>query len=102
MYFYSQRNSTELGKNGRSFIAFTGLIPISKLRYYWQTYLRDKYQSTLDMLDEMESIRFCEYPDGTFHMTTFTMKQAEICKACGVEPPQECLPKTIRNDFFWR
>ena len=56
MHFRVQRNSTEDGKNGRSFIIFTGLIPISKLRYVWRTTMIDDYDSALDMLDEMESI----------------------------------------------
>lgn len=99
MSFYVQRNSTESGKNGRSFIAFTGLIAISVLRHVWQTSMRDKYSSTLDMLDEMESIRFSEYPNGTGHMTTFTMRQVEICRACGIEPPYECLPSSLKKQL---
>lgn len=98
MYFYVQRNSTEDGKNGRSFIAFTGMIPISYLKNIWSTSIRDKYISTLDVLDEMESIRYSQYPNQSGHMTTFTMKQVEICRACGIEPPYECLPATLKKE----
>ena len=95
--FNLQRNSSEDGKNGRSFFAFIGLICISVLRKAWKISLHDKYQSTLDMLDEMESIRYSEYLDGSSHMTTFTMKQVEICNACGVKPPFDCLPQTLKK-----
>ena len=97
MNLYVQRNSTESGKNGSSFIAFTGLILISFLKNVWCSLLRGKYCSVLDMLDEMEPIRFCQYTNKEWHMTTFTMKQVEICRACGIEPPFECLPATLKK-----
>ena len=99
MSFYVQRNSTETSKNGRSFIAFTGLIPISYLKNIWRKSLSDKYSSTLDMLDEMETIRYSQYSNQPAHMTTFTMKQVEICRACDIEVPYECLPTTIKKEF---
>ena len=97
MGFYVQRNSTEDGKDGRSFIMFVGLIMISKLRNYWKSSMYDVYESTLDMLDEMEPIRFSEYTDGSSHMTTFTGKQVQICDACHVDVPKEVMPRTIRE-----
>ena len=98
MSFHAQRNSSEDGKTGRLFILFVGLVLSSKLRWYWNsTNLRDEYDSSLDMLDEMETIRFSEYTDGTTHMTTFSTKQAKICDLCGIEVPDECLPRTIRE-----
>lgn len=99
MHFRVQRNSSEDGKNGRSLILFVGLIPISKLRNAWIKEMSDDYESTLDMLDEMESIRFSEYTDGTTHMTSFTLKQVRICEACGVTPPMDCLPSSIRKAY---
>ncbi|MBR4741437.1 MAG: hypothetical protein IK079_00870, partial [Desulfovibrio sp.] len=99
---YVQRNSIDTGNSECSFIAFTGLIAISVLRHVWQTSMRDKYLSTLDMIDEMESIRFIEYPNGRSHMTTFTMKQVEISGACGVEPPCECLPFFLKKQVKWK
>ena len=58
--------------------------------------MSDDYASTLDMLDEMEPIRFSEYTDGNTHMTSFTTKQVTISRACNIEPPLECIPKTMR------
>ena len=97
MHFRIQRCSTEDGKNGMSFILFVGLIPISKLRHVWRESMSDDYSSTLDMLDEMEPIRFSEYTNGSTHMTGFTMKQVTISRACNVEPPYECLPKSMKR-----
>ena len=99
MCFYSQRSSSEGGKNGRSLIAFAGLIPISFLRNVWKTLMINKYSSALEMIDEMESIRYSKYSNGKEHMTTFTMKQVEICRACGIEPPYNCLPSTLKREI---
>lgn len=96
MHFRVQRCSAEDSKNGMSFIMFVGLIPISKLRHTWRNSMSDDYASTLDMLDEMEPIRFSEYTDGNTHMTSFTTKQVTISRACNIEPPLECIPKTMR------
>ena len=98
MSFHTQRNSSEDGKDGRLFTLFVGLVLSSKLRWYWNsTNMRDEYESSLDMLDEMETIRFSEYTDGTSHMTTFSAKQAKICDACNVDVPNECLPRALRE-----
>lgn len=96
MHFRVQRCSSEDSKNGMSFIMFVGLIPISKLRHAWRNSMSDDYVSTLDMLDEMEPIRFSEYTDGSTHLTSFTTKQVTISRACNIEPPLECIPKTMR------
>lgn len=98
MSFHTQRNSSEDGKTGRLFILFIGLILSSKLRWYWNsTSMCDEYESSLDMLDEMETIRFSEYTNGNSHMTTFSAKQAKICDACNVDVPSECLPRALRE-----
>ena len=80
-------------------LTFVGLIPVTKLKEAWSTKLRGEYESTLEMIDDMEPIRFSEYTDGSVHMTTFTTKQVAVCEACGVEPPSECLPSTIRKAY---
>ena len=97
MHFRVQRSSTEDSKNGMSFILFVGLIPISRLRNIWRSSMCDDYNTTLDMLDEMEPIRLSEYTNGTVHMTSFTTKQVLISRACNIEPPQECIPKYMRT-----
>lgn len=97
MLYYNQRNSSEEGRNGRSFISFVGLIAISSVRHAWKEKMQDQYESSLDMLDELESIRYSEYTDGTTHMSSFTGKQVDICDACGVDVPKECMPATYRK-----
>ena len=97
MMNYNLRNSSEDGRNGRSFISFVGLIAISAVRHAWREKMRGRFESSLDMLDELESIRYSEYTDGTTHMSTFTAKQVEICDACNVAVPKECMPATVRK-----
>ena len=97
MLYYNQRNSSEEGRNGRSFISFVGLIAVSSVRYAWKEKMQDRYESSLNMLDELESVRYSEYTDGTTHMSSFTGKQVEICDACGVAVPKECMPATYRK-----
>ena len=86
MQFKVQRNSGQDGKDGRFFILFVGLIVISVLREAWKASneMQRSYVSTYDMLDEMESIRMSRYADGSSHITTFTSRQVEIAKVCGV------------------
>lgn len=97
MLYYNQRNSSEDGRNGRTFISFVGLIAISAVRHAWKEKMQDRFESSLDMLDELESIRYSEYTDGTTHMSSFTAKQVEICDVCNVLVPKECMPATIRK-----
>ena len=97
MLNYNLRNSSEDGRNGRSFISFVGLIAISTVRYAWKEKMKARFESSIDMLDELESIRYSEYTDGTTHMSSFTAKQVEICDACNVTVPKECMPATVRK-----
>jgi hypothetical protein len=97
MLYYNQRNSSEEGRNGRSFISFVGLIAVSSVRHAWKEKMQDRYESSLNMLDELESVRYSEYTDGTTHMSSFTGRQVEICDACGVAVPKECMPATYRK-----
>ncbi|WP_406043807.1 hypothetical protein [Succinimonas sp.] len=85
------------GQSGFSIISLAGLIAFSRLRNAWRESMKDKYSSALEMLDEMESIRFSEYADGSCRMSAFSSKQTEICRACGIEPPEECLPFSLRQ-----
>ncbi|MDO4805528.1 MAG: transposase [Lachnospiraceae bacterium] len=97
MLQYVQRNSSEDGRNGRSFISFVGLIAVSEVRHAWKEKMQDRFESSVDMLDELESIRFSEYTNGSTHMSSFTAKQVEICDACNVTVPKECMPSTVRK-----
>ena len=86
------------GQSGLSFISFAVHIAFSRLRNAWRESMKDKYSSTLDMLDEMESVRFSEYADGSCRMSSFSSKQVEICRTCGIDPPEECLSIPIRQN----
>ena len=59
--------------------------------------LRGEFASSLDVLDEMHDIRWCGYPDGTSHMTSFLAPQVRVCEAFGVEVPRECLSVAERR-----
>ena len=53
-----QRNWSEEGKTGRLFILFVSLILSSWVRYIWKsTRLYELFSSSLEILDEMRSIR---------------------------------------------
>ena len=46
----------------------------------------------------MAPIRFCEYPDGKKHITSFLSNQVEICKEFGLKIPKDCLSSTERKN----
>jgi transposase len=88
-----QRNWSEEGKTGRLFILFVSLTLSSYLRYIWKsTNLKDKFLSSLDILDEMRSIRCIEHTNRAKIITPFVGAQLEICKAFGFEVPKGCAP----------
>lgn len=91
MGFNMQSNSSKDGKTGRLFILFIGLILRSEIRHVWKTKLRSKYPSSINVLHEMLPIRFAEYEDGSTHVTGFIAPQAEICQACSIPIPEDCL-----------
>lgn len=93
MNFHTQGCSSEDGKTGRLFILFIGLILSSKVKYIWKNNvdLRKVFRTTLSMLDEMASIRYCDYPNQENHMTSFLQPQVDICRAFDIEVPYECL-----------
>jgi len=90
-----QRNSSEDGKAGRAFAQFVGLMLSSYLRYIWKTTsLKEQFSTSLDILDEMRSIRCVEYPEqNVVKLTPFTGKQLDICQAFGFEIPTESDPE---------
>lgn len=93
MGFDRQRNWLEEGKTGRPFILFVALIISSYVRHVWKsTVLKDKFGSTLDVLDEMRSIRYIEYKGKFRHITPFVGDQVDICKAFGIDIPDGCAP----------
>ena len=73
-----QRNWSEEGKTGRLFILFVGLVLSSWMRHIWKsTRLKDLFKSSLDILDEMRSIRFIEHSNQTM-ITPFVGAQLDI------------------------
>jgi hypothetical protein len=91
----SGRNRTwsEEGYEGRQLIAFVGLILSSYIRYIWKsTGLCEKVSTTLEILDEMRSIRCIEHPHKAKFITPFVGNQLAICEAFGFEVPKGCSP----------
>jgi transposase len=88
-----QRNWSEEGKTGRLFILFVGLILSSYGRWIWKnSKLHDFFCSSLDVFDEMRSIRCIEHTARAKAITPFVGTQVDICEAFGVEIPDNCAP----------
>jgi len=88
-----QRNWSEEGKTGRLFILFVSLILSSWVRHIWKkTELYDLFSSSLEILDEMRSIRLIEHKNRARIIMPFIGKQANICKAFGFEIPEGSAP----------
>ena len=88
-----QRNWSEEGKTGRLFILFVGLILSSYIRHVWKTtVLKDLFSSSLEVLDEMRTIRCIEHTGKAKFITPFIGAQTDICKAFQFPIPPECAP----------
>ena len=88
-----QRNWSEEGKTGRLFILFVSLILASSVRYVWSsTNLRKLFSSSLEVLDEMRSIRCIEHTNRAKVITPFVGAQVAICEAFGIPIPKGCAP----------
>lgn len=86
-----QRNWSEDGKLGSQFILFVGLTLSSFLRYKWKsTPLKKMFSSTLEILDEMRSIRCIQHKGHHPRMTPFVGKQRDICEILGLDIPAGC------------
>jgi transposase len=91
-----QRNWSEEGKTGRLFILFISLIISSYVRHVWKsTKLHDMLSSSLEILDEMRSIRCIEHTNRAKLITPFVGMQVEICEAFGFDIPEGCAPTYI-------
>ena len=89
----SNRNRTwsEEGYEGRQLIAFVGLILSSHIKHIWKsTGLCKKVTTTLEILDEMRSIRCIEHNHKAKFITPFVGNQLVICEAFGFEVPKGC------------
>lgn len=99
--FDSQRNWSEEGKTGRLLILFVGLILSSYVRHIWKsTNLHKSFSSTVEVLDEMRSIRCVEHTGKTKHIIPFVGAQIDIANAFGFKIPEGCAPKyTSRKKY---
>jgi hypothetical protein len=88
-----QRNWSEEGKTGRLFILFVSLVLSSWVRHIWKsTRLYDLFSSSLEILDEMRSIRLIEHTNRAKVITPFVGKQVDICEGFGFSIPKGCEP----------
>ena len=88
-----QRNWSEEGKTGRLFILFVSLMLGSWVRHVWKsTRLRELFSSSLEILDEMRSIRLIEYTNRAKAITPFVGAQVDICEEFDFEIPVGCAP----------
>ena len=88
-----QRNWSDEGKTGRLFILFVSLILSSYVRHIWKTTgLKDLFSSSLDVLDEMRSIRCIEHTSRAKFITPFVGAQVDICNAFEFDIPEGCSP----------
>lgn len=87
------RTWSEEGKSGRHFITFVSLVIGSYVRHIWKTTeLKDKFSSSLEVLDEMRPIRCIEHRGKAKFITPFIGDQVMICNAFGFSIPEGCAP----------
>lgn len=98
-----QRNSSEDGKTGRLFILFVTLILSSHTRHIWRTTnLYNLFSSTLEVLDEMRSIRCIEHKGKERYITPFVADELSISEAFGFPVPEGCAPDSPRQSKSYR
>lgn len=90
-----QRNSTELGKEGRLFILFVAQIIGCYMANIRKTKLKDKFSSIQEILNEMRPIRYIEHPSTKPFITPFIGRQIDICDAFGFDIPDGCAPEYV-------
>lgn len=91
-----QRNWSEEGKTGRLLILFVSMIISSYVRHVWKTTeLKEKFSSSLEVLDEMRSIRCIEHTGKAKFITPFVGKQVDVCQAFDFEIPKGCSPDYV-------
>jgi hypothetical protein len=96
-----QRNWSEEGKTGRLFILFVSMVIGSYVRHIWEsTALREHFSSSLEILDEMRSIRCIEHTNKAKHITAFVGDQVPICATFGFDIPEGCSPDYVSKQTF--
>jgi transposase len=92
MMAHRQRNWSEDGKTGRLFILFCSLILSSRVTEVWKKLLTKTCSTSLEVLDEMRSIKCIEHKGRAKRITPFVGDQLTICEAFGFEVPKGCAP----------
>jgi hypothetical protein len=96
-----QRNWSEEGKTGRLFVLFVSMIIGSYVRHIWEsTELCKHFSSSLEVLDEMRSIRCIEHKGKAKHIAAFVVDQVRICEAFGFAIPKGCSPGYTSKQTF--
>jgi hypothetical protein len=91
-----QRNWSGEGKTGRLFILFVSLVLSSYVRHIWKsTRLHELFPSSLDVVDEMRSIRLIEHRNRAKVITPFVGKQVDICEEFELQIPEGCAPAYV-------
>lgn len=91
-----QRNWSEEGKTARLFILFVSMIISSYVRHIWKTTeLKELFSSSLEILDEMRTIRCIEHTGKAKFITPFVGAQIDICNAFDFEVPKGCSPDYV-------
>ncbi len=85
--------------SSRRFIEFCGAVLYSRIREVWRnTMLNVGYGSPIEALDEMNSIKYISRLE---RMAPFTSEQGQICLYLGIEPPEDCIPQSMRRAMKW-
>jgi hypothetical protein len=96
-----QRNWSEEGKTGRLFILFVSMILGCNVRHVWEsTVLEKHFSSSLEVMDEMRSIRCLEHAGKAKHITPFVGDQVRIAEAFGFAIPSGCSPEYVSKQTF--
>ena len=92
------RSWSEEGHEGRLLVMFVALTCSSFLRQVWKsTNLKDEFSTSLEILDEMRSIRCVEHHHRAKKITPFVGKQVTVCEAFGFEIPKGCAPVSTKK-----
>jgi len=88
------RTCSELGKNGKEFLLFIGLILSSVLKYtFLSTDLKNRFKSSYEVITKMKSIHYVKRKGCKPHMTAFIGIQNDVCKAFNIAIPEGCAPR---------
>lgn len=105
-YFYRMKSDmlcdtqqcwSDKSRDGRRFIAFVGLILVSRVVHAWRSskVLRARFACVFQMLEVMRRIRIIEHPGQTPVVTPFVGKAKTICDEFGFDIPEGCAPRYV-------